>query len=161
MKEREGKREEGEEGEEGEEEEEKEEKEGMMTENELARIVVDVCLRIHRKLGPGLLESAYAAVLAHELRKTGLSVERQVPLPLCWDGTLIDDCYSADMIIEDKLLLELKSVEKLNPVHMKQVITYLRVSGLKLGLLINFGAELIRDGIVRIVDGLEEEAPAV
>lgn len=127
-----------------------------MTENELATIVVDTSFHIHERLGPGLLESAYESILAYELGKRGLSVERQVPLALIWDGMLVHECYRADMIIENKLIIELKSVERLMPVHKKQVITYLRTAGLKLGLLVNFGAELIKQGIVRLVNDLEE-----
>jgi GxxExxY protein len=127
-----------------------------MTENELAAIVIDTSLRIHKGLGPGLLESAYEAVLAFELGRQGLEVERQIPMPLLWEGMIVADSYRADLIVERKLIIELKSVERLLPVHKKQVITYLRVSGMKLGLLVNFGAELLRDGIVRLVNGLEE-----
>ncbi len=127
-----------------------------MTENELAAIVVDTSLDIHRRLGPGLLESVYEAVLAFELGKRGLSIERQVPIPLLWNEMLVDECFRADIVVEKKLLLELKSIEKLLPVHKKQVLTYLRITKLKLGLLLNFGAYLMKDGIVRLVNGLEE-----
>lgn len=127
-----------------------------MTENAIAKIVVDTSINIHKQLGPGLLESAYEAVLAYELGKKGLTVERQVPLPLIWNDVLVAESYRADMIVNQKVIIELKSVERLLPVHKKQVITYLRVSGKKLGLLLNFGAELMKNGIVRIVNGLEE-----
>jgi len=127
-----------------------------MTENELATIVVDTALGIHRKLGPGLLESAYESILAYELGKKGLVIERQVPVPLIWDEMLIAESYRIDILVEKKLIVELKSVEKLIPVHKKQVITYLKVSGLKLGLLINFGAAIIKEGIVRLVNDLDE-----
>jgi GxxExxY protein len=127
-----------------------------MTENELAAIVVNVSLSIHKQLGPGLLESAYEAIIAFELGLQGLAIERQVPLPLIWHGLLVDDCFRADIIVEKKLLIELKSVEKILPVHKKQLITYLRVTGLKLGLLLNFGGELMKNGIVRLANGLDE-----
>jgi len=125
-----------------------------MTENEIATIVVDAAFQIHKKLGPGLLESAYESMLFHELIKRNLHVERQVLVPLIWDGVAIDEGYRADLIVERKLLVELKSVEKLVPVHKKQVLTYLKVAELRLGLLVNFGAPLIKDGIERIVNGL-------
>jgi GxxExxY protein len=124
-----------------------------MTENEIARILVDVCVSIHKKLGPGLLESAYEAILAFELGKRGISVERQVPLHLVWEGMLVAEAYRADLILDEKVLVELKSVERTAPVHRKQVLTYLRVSGLKLGMLVNFGCPLMKDGIERIIDG--------
>ena len=104
----------------------------------------------------GLLESAYEAIVAFELGRKGLIVERQVPLPLIWDGMLVEDSFRADIIVEKKLIIELKSVERLLPVHKKQVLTYLRVTGLKLGLLLNFGADLMKNGIVRLVNGLDE-----
>lgn len=127
-----------------------------MTENEIASLVVDTCIHIHEKLGPGLLESAYEAVLAFELGRKGLLVERQVPLSLIWEEMLVSDSYRADMIVEKKVILELKSVERLAPVHKKQVLTYLKVTGLKLGLLLNFGDALMKNGIVRLVNRLED-----
>jgi GxxExxY protein len=128
-----------------------------MTENELAQIVVETSLSIHRRLGPGLLESVYEAILAYELGRQGIYLERQVPIPLIWDGMLVAESFRADIIVECKLILELKSIERVIPVHKKQVITYLRITGLKLGLLLNFGADLMKDGISRLVNGLEEE----
>ena len=127
-----------------------------MTENELASIAVDTSLRIHMQLGPGLLESAYEAILAYELGRQGVMLECQVPLPLVWDNMLVKECYRADLILDKKLILELKSIEKVLPVHKKQVITYLKVSGLKLGLLLNFGEALMKNGIFRLVNHLEE-----
>jgi GxxExxY protein len=127
-----------------------------MDENELAKIVVDTALQIHRRLGPGLLESAYHAILLIELRKRGLHVDREVKVPLRWDDVLIDVADVADLIVEQKLILELKSVEELHPVHKKQLLTYLKISDCRLGLLINFGAELIKDGIVRIANRLPQ-----
>lgn len=126
-----------------------------MTENELAAIVVDTSLNIHKSLGPGLLESAYESILVYDLGIKGLQVERQVPLPLIWHGMIVHDSFRADIIVEKKLIIELKSVEKLLPVHKKQVITYLKVSGFKLGLLLNFGSSLMKEGIVRLVNGLD------
>ena len=127
-----------------------------MNENELAKIVVDASCRIHTKLGPGLLESAYQAILAYELEKQGLQIKTEVILPITYDAIIIDTGYRADIIVENLIIVELKSVEKIQDVHLKQVLTYLKVSGLHLGLLINFGAPLIRDGIKRIVNKLPE-----
>lgn len=124
-----------------------------MTENELASIVVDKCLAIHKKLGPGLFEHIYESILSYELTKCGISVERQVPIPVLWEDLVIDGSFRADLILEKKLIIELKSVERTAPVHKKQLLTYLRVSGLKLGLLINFGSPLMRDGIERVING--------
>jgi len=127
-----------------------------MHENEIARIVVDVCYQIHRKLGPGLLESVYVVLLLHELRKRGLQVEREVPIPILWDGIRIDVAFRADLIVNGKLIIEVKSVEKIAPVHPKQLLTYLRLADLRLGLLVNFGEKLIKDGIERVVNNLPE-----
>lgn len=127
-----------------------------MSENEIARIIVDASLYIHTRLGPGLLESAYGAVLSCELGRRGLSVDRQVPLSLVWEGMLVEEGFRADLIVENKVLVELKSVERMLPVHKKQVITYLKVTGLRLGLLLNFGAPLMRDGIVRLANNMPE-----
>ncbi|MFH0982202.1 MAG: GxxExxY protein [Planctomycetota bacterium] len=129
-----------------------------MTENEIARIVVDACYRIHTGLGPGLLESVYEAVLARELGQRGLRVERQVPVPIEWQGLRFDEGFRADLVIENLVIVELKSVERTAPVHAKQLLTYLRLADKCLGLLVNFGAALIKDGITRIVNGLPEES---
>ena len=125
-----------------------------MTENEIAKIVVDAAFQVHKRLGPGLLESVYEVILAHELKKRGLRVKRQVPVPIVFDEIKFDEGFRADLIIEEKVIVELKSVEKVVPVHKKQLLTYLRLADKRLGLLINFGAELIRDGISRVVNGL-------
>ena len=125
-----------------------------MTENEIAKIIVDSAYHVHRKLGPGLLESVYEVILAHELKKRGLKVERQVPVAIVFEGIKFDEGFRADIIVEDKVIVELKSIEKVMPVHKKQLLTYLRLTDKKLGLLINFGSELIRDGISRVVNGL-------
>ena len=127
-----------------------------MTENEIASIVVDASLKVHRRFGPGLLESAYETVLARELRKRGLNVERQVLVPIVWDGETIDEGFRADLLVEDKLIIELKSVENLAKVHFRQLLTYLRLTDCKLGLLINFNEVLVKDGIHRVVNALEE-----
>ena len=125
-----------------------------MTENEIAKIIVDAAFQIHKRLGPGLLESVYEVVLAHELKKRGLRVKRQVPVAIVYDDIKFDEGFRADLIIEDKVIVELKSVKNIVPVHKKQLLTYLRLSDKRMGLLINFGSELIRDGISRVVNGL-------
>lgn len=125
-----------------------------MTENEISSIVVDVCYRIHVKLGPGLLESVYEAILYHELIKRGLNVERQKPLPVIWDGIALDIGFRADLIVENKVLLEIKSVEQIIEIHGKQVLTYLKITKMKLGLLINFNVPIIKLGIKRVVSNL-------
>jgi GxxExxY protein len=127
-----------------------------MTENEIAAIVVDAAYKIHTQFGPGLLESAYAAVLSYELTKRGLRVAPEYPIPLMYENVHIEVAYKADLIVEDKVIVELKSVERLAPVHHKQLLTYLKLAGKRLGLLINFGAPLIRDGITRVVNGLPD-----
>jgi GxxExxY protein len=128
----------------------------FMTENEVAKIIVDAAFKIHTILGPGLLESAYEAVIAHELKKRGLRVERQVPLPIVYDGVRLDEGFRIDLIVEDLVIIELKSVEQIHPVHPKQLLTYLKLSNKRLGLLINFNSRLIKTGITRIVNGLPE-----
>lgn len=125
-----------------------------MTENEISKIIVDVCYKIHTKLGPGLLESVYEAVLNHELTKKGLKVERQKPIPVIWDDIHLDIGFRSDLIVEEKVIIEIKSVEQLSNVHPKQLLTYLKVTDLKLGLLINFNEVLIKNGIKRIVNNL-------
>ena len=131
-----------------------------MTENAIAREVVDAAYRIHTTLGPGLLESVYDVVLLHELTRRGLNVVRQQPIPILYDGVRIDVGFRADLIVEDKVIVEIKSIELIAPVHKKQLRSYLKLADKRLGLLINFNVVLIRDGIVRIVNGLEEESPA-
>lgn len=125
-----------------------------MTENELSKIVVDCCFRIHKKLGPGLLESVYEEVLAYELTKHGLSFKRQLGIPVIYDDLKMDIGFRADIIVEDKVIIEIKSIDMVAPVHSKQVITYLRLTSLKLGLLVNFNNALIKDGIKRLVNEL-------
>ena len=125
-----------------------------MTENELSKTVVDLCVKIHKKLGPGLLESAYERCLTYELKKQGLKAESQVSIPLIYDGVDLGEGFRADIIVDDKLILELKSVGELQKVNYSQLLTYLRLTGLKLGLLINFGENRVTDGIHRVVNGL-------
>lgn len=131
-------------------------KNAAMTHNQITAIVIDTSLAIHRALGPGLLESVYQHVLAHELRKRGLRVECEVPISVHWDGQRLDVGFRADMIVEGVVLIELKSVEKLSSVLQKVILTYLKLSDMKVGLLINFGSELLRDGIHRVANGLPE-----
>ena len=125
-----------------------------MTENEISKIVVDCCFKIHTSLGPGLLESVYEEILCFELQKRGLKVERQKGLPVIYDNLKMDLGFRADVIVENKVILELKSIETLAPVHSKILLTYLKVTDIKLGLLINFGEALIKNGIHRIVNNL-------
>jgi GxxExxY protein len=127
-----------------------------MNENEIALQIVDAAYHIHRNLGPGLLESVYETVLAFELEKRGLTVKRQVPVSIVYEGIRFEEGFRADLIVEDKVIVELKSVETVSPVHKKQLLTYLRLKDSRLGLLINFGSSLIRDGIIRIVNRLPE-----
>jgi GxxExxY protein len=127
-----------------------------MTENDVARQIVDACFKVHTTLGPGLLESAYEAVVLHELRHRGLNVQRQVAVPIVYEDLYLDEGFRADLIVEDKVIVELKSVEKVARVHKKQLLTYLRLADKRLGLLVNFGEALIKDGISRVVNRLEE-----
>ena len=124
--------------------------------NEIGTQVVDAAVRIHRNLGPGLLETVYEVVLARELTGRGLKVERQVPVAIEYGGVRFDEGFRADIIVERKVILELKSVEQLARVHHKQLFTYLKLRELKLGFLLNFGAAVMKDGITRTVNGLDE-----
>lgn len=128
----------------------------MMTENEIGKIVVDTAIQIHRQLGCGLLESVYEAVLEKKLSEKGLDIKRQVAIPIVFDGFRFDEGFRADIIIENKVILELKSVESVNNAHKKQLLTYMKLSGKKLGFILNFGADLMKNGIVRTVNGLAE-----
>jgi len=127
-----------------------------MNHNEIGTIVVDCAVSLHTETGPGLLESVYETVLAHDLETRGLRVKRQVPIPIELRGIVFDEGFRADIIVEDKVLLELKSVEKITKAHQKQVLTYLRLTGLKLGYLLNFGEALMKDGITRVINGAVE-----
>ncbi len=117
-------------------------------------MIVDRAYHIHVKLGPGLLESVYELILFYELKRLRLHVERQVLIPVIWDGVAIGDGFRADLIVENKVIIELKSVEKGNPLHNKQLLTYLRLTDKRLGLLINFGLVRIKDGIERVANGV-------
>jgi GxxExxY protein len=128
------------------------------TENEISKIILDAAFRVHSKTGPGLFETVYEAIMAHELRKQGLHVERQVPIPIRYDGIQFEEGFRADLLVENKVIVELKSLEELARAHSKQVLTQLRCSGHRLGLLINFGEIRLKDGIERVVNGLPEES---
>ncbi|WP_242202594.1 GxxExxY protein [Aestuariivivens insulae] len=123
-------------------------------EDDLASIIVDCCYHIHVNLGPGLLESIYEEILYSELTEIGLKVERQKQLPVVWKGRKLDLGYRTDLIVENKVIVEIKSVMEIHPVHPKQLLTYLKLTNLKLGLLVNFNSPLIKSGITRIVNGL-------
>lgn len=125
-----------------------------MEENEIGTEIVDAAVAIHRELGPGLLESVYEVVLAHELQRRGLAVERQVSVPVKFRGITFNEGFRADLVVEAKVIVELKSVEQVANAHKKQLQTYLRMTGCKLGYLLNFGASLMKDGIYRAVNGL-------
>jgi GxxExxY protein len=125
-----------------------------MTENELSKIIVDLAYQIHIKLGPGLLESVYEEIMYYEFQKCGIYVERQKGIPVFWEDIKMELGFRADLIIEKKVIIEIKSVEAIAPVHPKQLLTYLKITGLKLGLLINFNEVLIKNGITRIVNNL-------
>jgi GxxExxY protein len=120
--------------------------------NQLSEQVIGCAIKVHRSLGPGLLESAYEVCLAHEMQKAGLSVKRQVPVPVIYDGLKLEAGYQLDLVIEDRLIIELKSVEAILPIHEAQLITYLKLTGIKLGLLINFNVALLKNGIKRKVN---------
>jgi GxxExxY protein len=124
-----------------------------MTENEIAKQILDAAFVVHTKLGPGLLESVYEVILAHELRKKGLTVERQRPMPITYDGVRFDEAFRTDLLVNSQVVVELKSVEALTGLHAKQVLTQLRLSSLKLGLLLNFGEAHFKNGIKRIING--------
>jgi GxxExxY protein len=124
-----------------------------MTENEISKIVFDAALKIHQDLGPGLLESAYEECLFYELNKTGLKIEKQKALPLIYEDVKLEIGYRIDIMIEDKMIIEVKAIEALNDIHLAQVLTYLKLSNCKLGMLINFNVTLIKNGIKRVING--------
>lgn len=124
-----------------------------MNENEISKLIFDAGLRVHRSLGPGLLESAYEECLYYELCKSGLLIEKQKPMPLIYDEVKLDVGYRIDIMVERKLVIEIKSVEVLNDIHLAQVLTYLKLSQCKLGLLINFNTILFKNGIKRVING--------
>ncbi|MBP1675767.1 MAG: GxxExxY protein [Bacteroidetes bacterium] len=125
-----------------------------MTENELSKFIVNIAFQIHNKLGPGLLESVYEEIMFHELINLGFKVERQKAIPVIWNDKKLEIGFRADLIVENKIIIELKSVEELAPIHYKQLLTYLKLTNIKLGLLINFNENLIKDGIKRVVNNL-------
>jgi len=125
----------------------------------LASVAIDCAVALHRQLGPGLLESVYELVLTEKLRRAGLGVERQKAVPIEIDGLCIADAFRIDLLVEDKLIIEIKSIERLAPIHTKQVLTYLRLMKLPLGLLMNFGQETLRDGLRRVIDGPSSFVP--
>ncbi len=129
-----------------------------MTENEIGTILVDTAIAVHRQLGPGLLESVYEIVMAYELEQRGVPVQRQVPISIVYKTITFAEAFRADLIVADKVIVELKSIEQVNMAHRKQIQTYLRLTGLKLGYIFNFGAALMKDGIVRAVNGLEDDS---
>lgn len=128
----------------------------QFSENEIAHEIVDAAFHIHKALGPGLLETVYEVVLARELEKRNLRVVRQQPVPIIFGDLKFDEGFRADLIVGDKVIVELKSVEQIAPAHKKQLLTYLRLADKRLGLLVNFGSVVIKEGISRIVNGLEE-----
>lgn len=122
-------------------------------ENRIGGIVIEKAIQLHRDIGPGLLETVYEVLLAHSLEESGLRVQRQVIMPIQYHNIEFDEGFRADLVIQDKVILELKSVERINPAHKKQLLTYLELSGLKVGYLLNFGEALMKDGITRIING--------
>ena len=125
----------------------------LLSLNRVSGVIIEVAIDIHRKLGPGLLESVYQQVLAYELRKRRLRVECEVPIPAVWDGQRMEVGFRADLIVEDEIIVELKSIEAIQPVHKKILLTYLRLADKHLGLLLNFGRDVLKDGICRIANG--------
>jgi GxxExxY protein len=125
-----------------------------MTENEISKIVFECALRVHKVLGPGLLESAYEECLFYELKKANLKVEKQKSLPLVYEEVKLDVGYRIDILVEDKFIVEIKAVESLNDVHLAQLLTYLKLSDCKLGLLINFNVKLFKEGVRRVINGM-------
>jgi GxxExxY protein len=126
----------------------------IMTENYLSNKIIGVAIELHKKLGPGLLESAYENALAYDLKEIGLDIKQQLSMPFVYKDIKLDIGYRLDLLIENKVIVEIKSVESLAPVHYAQLITYLKLSNLKLGLLINFNTKLLKDGIHRVVNNL-------
>ncbi|WP_286818030.1 GxxExxY protein [Desulfobacter sp. UBA2225] len=124
-----------------------------MTENDIAKLIVDASIQVHKELGPGLLETVYEVLLKHELESRGLKVDRQIPIPINYKGIKFQQGFKADLIVEDKVIIELKSVETISKAHKKQVLTYLKLTDKKLGFLLNFGEALMKDGITRLING--------
>ena len=124
------------------------------SENEIGSVIVTQAVKLHQALGPGLLETVYEVILMKNLIEAGLAVERQVPVPILYEGIKFDEGFRADLIVENKVIIELKSVEKVSPAHKKQLLTYLKLTGMKLGFLLNFGEELMKQGITRTINGI-------
>jgi GxxExxY protein len=124
-----------------------------MNENDLGDLILDCAIELHKELGPGLLETVYEVLLAHNLESKGLKVQRQVPMPIKHKGIIFEEGFRADLIVENKIIIELKSQDKILKVHKKQVITYLKLTGMKLGYLLNFGDSLMKNGIARLING--------
>ncbi len=127
-----------------------------MNENEISEIIIKCAIKVHKKLGPGLLESVYEKVLAYELRKNGLEVKEQLSIPIKYENMIFNDGFRADLIVNDKVIVELKSIKDFENIHFKILLTYLRLTSLKLGLLINFNKELLKNGIKRVINGIIE-----
>ena len=127
-----------------------------MLENDIGKIVIDTAIALHRQLGPGLLETVYEVTLAYELSGHGLTVARQVPIPINYKGIAFDEAFRADILLDNKVILEIKSITLLTKVHQKQLLTYLRLTERKLGYLLNFGSNTMVEGIIRVVNGIEE-----
>ena len=125
-----------------------------MTENEISAIIVDTAVRMHKNLGSGLLESAYEIILTNQLAKNGLSVQRQVIIPIEYEGEQFAEGFRCDLFVEGKVIIELKSIDKITPAHKKQLLTYLKLTNTKLGFILNFGAGIMKDGIVRTINGI-------
>jgi GxxExxY protein len=127
-----------------------------MEENQIGKIVVDAAIQVHRGLGPGLLETVYEIILTHELRQRGLRAERQIPIAITYGGRTFDEGFRADILVEGKVIVELKCVEKISNAHKKQLLTYLRLTGMRLGYLLNFSEPLMKHGLTRTVNRLGE-----
>jgi len=125
-----------------------------MTENEIAHQIIGIAIDLHRALGPGLLENAYKECLAYKLKQSGLNIEKEKAMPLIYENVKLDCGYRLDLLVENKVVVELKSVDRLNDIHLAQVLTYLKLGNFKLGLLINFNEAILKDGIKRVVNNL-------
>jgi GxxExxY protein len=125
-----------------------------MHQNDISKLIIGCAIEIHKRVGPGLLESAYENALAYELRQTGLEVKQQVPMPFIYKDVRMDIGYRLDLLVDNKVIVEIESIENLLPVHHSQTLTYLKLSGLKLALLINFNSEILKSGIHRLVNNL-------
>ena len=124
-----------------------------MNENEIGTIIVDMAIYLHKKIGPGLFENVYEVILAKLLTQKGLKVQRQVPIPIQFEDQTFEEGYKADLLVEDKVIIEIKSMDKIEDIHKKQVLTYIRLKNIKLGYVLNFGSELMKDGVVRVING--------